>query len=51
MTTLPAPRDHITALVVNRSRRDFNEDDRQALNDLRPYLAQTYRLLRERGPR
>ena len=42
---LPAPRDHVTALVVNRGRRDFNEHDRRNLNVLRPYLAQTYRLL------
>jgi DNA-binding CsgD family transcriptional regulator len=46
--TLPSPRDHAVAVVVSRGRRSFTEADRSALDLLRPYLAQTYRLLRER---
>ncbi len=45
---LPTPRQLVIGLAVNRSRRGFTEADRGALNLLRPYLAQTYRLLQER---
>ncbi len=46
--TLPSPRDHVIGLAVNRGRRDFDTDDRAALNLLRQYLTQAYWLLRER---
>lgn len=46
--TLPSPRRSVIGLVVNRGRRDFSEEDRTALNLVRPYLGQTYRLLQER---
>lgn len=45
---LPSPRDHVIGLAVNRGRRNFTEADRDSLNLLRPYLAQTYWLLHER---
>ncbi|MFN8638120.1 MAG: helix-turn-helix transcriptional regulator [Dehalococcoidia bacterium] len=46
--TLPSSSRRVIGLVVNRGQRDFSEDDRAALNLVRPYLAQTYRLLQER---
>lgn len=33
----------IVALALNRSRRSFNEEEREALNFLQPHLIQTYR--------
>ncbi len=47
--TMPSVRQHVIGLVVNRGRRSFTEDDRAALNLLRPHLAQAYRLLSEQA--
>jgi DNA-binding CsgD family transcriptional regulator len=45
--TLPAPRPTVLGLAVSRGDRDFSERDRDALNLVRPHLAQAWRNARD----
>jgi hypothetical protein len=46
---LPSVRPVVVGLVANRSARDFTEDDRRAMNLLRPLLASYHRIVQERA--
>ena len=41
--TLPSPRDRVLAIALSRRNRNFSDEERDFLNEARPFLIQAYR--------